>query len=205
MPRAAPGENARGALRRKLPKNSWVSDLKSDRYLSRYPYRFEMEAYLHHHEGRSEKCNYFTRQLSCFEVERGRLGEVVSLVGDCRPPPPGNPRRPVWPSNTYIWTIEMCESPGKARCGRIYLFAKQRNHGGVFLPISKHCSFNSHLVPANLKKITQSQYFKKYHSYFSCTVNNPVLKFVSLPLPPMRVNGSGTPAYSDNKCSRILG
>ncbi len=53
-----------------------------------------METDLHLDVSRYYWCGAFTQLLSGIGVERGRLGEVVSLVGDCRPPPPGNPHRP---------------------------------------------------------------------------------------------------------------
>jgi hypothetical protein len=178
MPRAAPGDIARGALRRKLPENLRVSVRNSDGCLARYPYpyRFGMETYLHLSESRSRKCCYFTLHLSGFWVERGRLGEVVSLVRDCRPPPPGNPYRPTASSFATKWDGGKHRNPTQVDNGFCFILKKQEN-GGVFLPLRMYSTFNSHQISANLKDLNHCEYFKNNCSYFSCIVKNPVLKF----------------------------
>ncbi len=177
MPRAAPGEDTRGALRRKLPEYLQVSVSNSDRYLSRYPYRMVMETYHHLCKSRLKKCSYFTLHLSGFGVIRGRLGEVVSLVGDCRPPPPGNPHRPTIPACIRDWVGGRHRCPAHAGSGSIGFSSNKQKSGGVFLPIWKYCSFKNIQLNTNLKDLDINQYFKNNRSYFSCTEKNPVLKF----------------------------
>jgi len=205
MPRAAPGEYARGAVRRKLPEYQVVPVYHSDRRPSKCPHRSGMEICLHPYERGTTKCGSFTQQLSAYGVENGRLGEVVSLVGDCRPPPPGNPHQPYVPrqigrmsDRCVVKLIQMCG-------GGVSFTAKMRKFGGDVHPSCVHFSLNNKVILPNLKDLNSSEYFKVNRSYSSCTGNHPVLKFGSFPLPPVRVNGSGTPIYSDYKCSRNIG
>ncbi len=177
MPRAAPGDIARGALRRKLPEDLRVSVCNSDRYLSSYSYRLDKEISLLHHKSRSNKCCHFTLHSSGFGVERGRLGEVVSLVGDCRPPPPGNPHRPTIPMSSINWVGGRHLSPPPVGSGSIGFTSVKPKNGGFFLPVSMHCSFNSNPLNTNLKDLNYIEYFKNNRSYFSCAGKNPVLKF----------------------------
>jgi hypothetical protein len=177
MPRAAPGDIARGALRRKLPENLRVSVRNSDGCLARYPYRFGMGTYLHLCESRSRKCCYFTLHLSGFGVERGRLGEVVSLVGDCWPPPPGNPHRPTASICATKWVGGKHRNPTQMDNGRICFISENQKNGGVFLPLRMYSTFNNHQISTNLKDLNHCEYFKNNRSYFSCIVKNPVLKF----------------------------
>jgi len=204
MPRAAHGENACGAVRRKLPEYLVVPVFLSDRRDSNCPFRSGMETYIHPCERRIKKCGHFTQQLSGFGVVRGRLGEVVSLVGDCRPPPPGNPHQPPIPWKMGYW-------PGGSQLKPANIFlswgftSKMQKFGGTIFRVSLSISFNKKKILTNLKDLNPSEYFKEIRSYSSCTGNKPVLKFGSFPLPPVWVNGSGTPIYSDNKCSRNVG
>jgi hypothetical protein len=177
MPRAAPGVIARGAQRRNLTENLWVSVQGSDRYQSRYPYRSEMETRLHRTEVLSTQRCYFTLHLSGFGVERGRLGEVVSLVGDCRPPPPGNPRQPTTQGSTILRVGGRRFTPARSgrREGRFYLIT--RINGGFFLPLWMYSTLNNYHFSNILKKLKYLEYFKVNRSYFSCAVKKPVLKF----------------------------
>jgi hypothetical protein len=177
MPRVAPGDIVRGALRRKLPEYIRVSVRYSDRYLPRYPYRLVMETSLHLCKSRSKKCSYFTLHLSGFGIERGRLGEVVSLVGDCRPPPPGNPHRPSTPDCISDWVGMRYGCPAHTGSGSIGFTSNKQKYGGVFLPVWMGYSFNNTQLITNLKDLIPGEYFKNYRSYFSCTEKNPVLKF----------------------------
>jgi hypothetical protein len=132
MPRAAPGDIVRGALRRNFPENLRVSVCNSDGYTIICPYRLRMESLFHPHGSRSTKWSYFTQQLSCFEVEGGCLGEVVSLVGDCRPPPPGNPRRPSTPAHIDKNWDEWRMRPAHVAWGVFFLPLNIRIMGGFF-------------------------------------------------------------------------
>ncbi len=205
MPRAAHGENAYGAVRRKQPEYLVVPVYPSNRRLSNCPYRSGMEIYLHTCEKGIKKCGNFTQQLSGFGVVRGRLGEVVSLVGDCRPPPPGNPHRPSIPWMMAYWPGGGQRKPANIFFRWVSFTSKMQKFGGRFFPISLRISFNNKKTLTNLKDLNSSEYFKENRSYFSCTGNKPVLKFGSFPLPPVWVNGMETPIYSDNKCSRNVG
>ena len=177
MPRAAPGDIARRAMRRNLPEDLGVPVRYSDRRLSSCTYPLGMESFLHPFISRCNKWCYFTLHFSFFRVERGRLGEVVSLVGDCRPPPPGNPRRPT----TLVYTNQGCNwrwtSQARIHGRKPFFTSKCKHSGENFLIVWKHCSFNKLQNTSNLKKLNNIQYFKKNCSYFSCIVNNPVLKF----------------------------
>jgi hypothetical protein len=177
MPRAAPGVLARGALRRNFPENLRISVSNSDRYTAICPYQLGMETFIHPFRSRSNKCSYFTLHFSCFEVGRGRLGEVVSLVGDCRPPPPGNPRQPTPPARNGIGWNGWGQIPARTTLGSYVFTTSDKNIGGVFLTVWKHCSFNNYQISNNLKKSNKFQYFKNHCSYFSCKGKNDVLKF----------------------------
>ena len=179
MPRAAPGEDARGAVRRKVPEYQGVPARRMGRRLVKCPYRSGMESDLHPFRKGLNTHACFTQLLSGFGVERGRLGEVVSLVGDCRPPPPGNPlqpsraRRVDGRSGRYSgrWVIQ---SP---RTGRFT--TNLRNPGGFKILVRLSISFNSNQILTNLKDLISSEYFKEKCSYFTCIGIWPVLKFGS--------------------------
>ncbi len=129
---------------------------------------------------RSSKWCYFTPHFSFFEVERVRLGEVVSLVGDCRPPPPGNPRRPASSEYSGQGSEKAWTRHGITSAGRIFITPNCKNYGGEYLILWKRCSFNNLRKRNNLKKLNNLQYFKKNGSYFSCTWTKHVLKFSCL-------------------------
>ncbi len=205
MLRAAPGESVRGAVRWKLSQEMKIPVVMIDRYESSRYLELMMEGNVHQSNSRSKKCSSFTQQLSGYGVERGRLGEVVSQVGDCRPPPPGNPPRPTIAAgmvsrkgNKVLQRRRIYRWPG------CVLPRTQENWGIIFL-LSMSTTFNTIKIRSNLKILDSSEYFKVNHSYSSCTGPEPVLEFGSFPLPPVWVNGSGTPIYSDYKCSKNAG
>jgi hypothetical protein len=139
-----------------------------------------MKTYLHPNGDRSTWWLTFTPNFYRFETERGRLGEVVSLVGDCRPPPPGNPRQPT----TLVCTIQGCNRrwTSQAHTNERIAFSTSKcmNSGEDFSIVWKHCSFNNLQNTSNLKRCNNLQYFKKNCSYFSCTWKQHVLKFSNL-------------------------
>jgi hypothetical protein len=179
MTRAAPGVFARGRLRRKLPEYLEESDGSTARCWSKFLYRRGMVRDLHPNGNGPKKCGIFTQDLSGNGVGCGRLGEVVSLVGDCRPPPPGNPRRP-----SYVG----CRNPAGSRQtssvemdrGKRLFSSKMRNYGGVFLSVCIHSSFNDILKKGILKNLNHIEYFKKTRSSFYCIWKKPVLEFEHL-------------------------
>jgi len=122
--------------------------------------------------------NFFTLHSSSFRVMCGRLGEVESLVGDCRTPPPGNPRQPTVRSSTNQWIVGLRKDPFTCN-GFIAFIPRWQKNGRVFLPMYKHHSFIKNIYPYNLKKLIQSQYFKNNCSYYSCAVACTVLEFVN--------------------------
>jgi hypothetical protein len=177
MPRAAPGDNARGALRRD-PSEALQATVKiSDSCKVRCPFYPGLERNLHRYGSRSQYWCSFTQEFSGFGVERGGLGEVVSLVGDCRPPPPGNPRRLTilaysdgglgWRCVQTDYTImgEPCFTPKNPISGEVLL------SGRMFF------SLNSNPKRFNLKELNNPQYFKINRSFFSCMGRKPVLQF----------------------------
>ena len=177
MPRAAPGDIARRAMRRNLLEDLGVPVRYSDRRLSSCTYPLGMESFLHPFISRCNKWCYFTLHFSFFRVERGRLGEVVSLVGDCRPPPPGNPRQPTTRMDTNWGCSGKHPSKACAGTGSIIFPLNRKNNGGVLLTVRKQYSFNNHQITTNLKKLNNQQYFKNNRSYYYCTCLKPVLEF----------------------------
>ncbi len=178
MQRAAPGEVARGAVRRKLPQYQWTPANQPGRSPGCGPHRPGVEVSLHPiKRGNILAC--FTQLLSGIGVERGRLGEVVSLVGDCRPPPPGNPLRP--PGAQRILPAGRAS---KARVGErgdsAPRIAKNwQRHGDIKVLISLPTSFNNLPNSGNLKDLKSFEYFKKNRSFFTCAGKLPMLKFGS--------------------------
>ena len=180
MPSAAPGVIARGAMRQPGPRCSWVPIPHSNR--TGAGCSSGVGSGSDHPPGVRRHRSYlcFTQLLSVIGVERGRLGEVVSLVGDCRPPPPGNPHRPLglwrWPNASWrpnggvsVWGIGRQSSVGIA--------INMQPPGGNNLPIRLGISFNNKRILTNLKDLKSSEYFKVNRSYITCAGIWPVLKF----------------------------
>jgi hypothetical protein len=178
MPRAAPGSNARGALRRDLPDQLHATVKYPDRCLLRCPCCPEMEKDLHRCGCRSDLCSSFTLQFSGLEVERGVLGEVVSLVGDCRPPPPGNPRRPFLPAYSKAGLDGRRVRTARTVLGGFCFTAGKPKSGELLLRGWMHYSFNNYRKRHNLKELNIPQYFKNNRSYSSCVGRKHVLKFL---------------------------
>jgi hypothetical protein len=178
MPRAAPGDIVRGALRRNYPVSSRVSVSNSGGYTLIYPYRLGMEIFIYPYARKSNECCYFALHFSCFEVERGRLGEVVSLVGDCRPPPPGNPRRPITPVDNKTGRDRRRVWTARAVMGGYWFTAGSPKSGEVFPSGWMLHSFKDHQKPHNLKELNNPQYFKNNRSFSSCVRRKHVLKFL---------------------------
>lgn len=179
MPRAATGDNATGAVRRKLPEQLAVSAGLASRYPTGSPHRSGMENCLHRKKNGFYRYLTYTWQLSGFGVEHGRLGKVVSLVGDCRPPPPGNPHRPpdIWGRRRSICGGHA--SPAKASCEKSSSASRMQRHGGIIQFSCPGISFKNGEKTSNLKILKTSEYFKISGSYFYCTDKQPVLEFGS--------------------------
>jgi hypothetical protein len=177
MPRAAPGDYARGVLRRDVLNDLQPTVGYSDSVV-RHPSHPGAKMKLYRCGSRSRKWCRFTLQFSGFGVERDGLGEVVSLVGDCRPPPPGNPRRPFIPvtRNTglrgwRVWTV-------RASIGGLCFNAGISKSGELLASGYRHRSLNIYQKSSNLKELNNPQYFKINRSYSSCVERKPVLEFL---------------------------
>ncbi|OGO62125.1 MAG: hypothetical protein A2032_05315 [Chloroflexi bacterium RBG_19FT_COMBO_49_13] len=178
MPCAAPGVIARGALRQTISENIDMAVRKLNRYVVGDSSQYGKEIHFHPGERNFLKSVYFTLHLSGFGVDSGRLGEVVSLVGDCRPPPPGNPRQPTILRSINPSDGGLRENPTKLKSGFFDFTQKRQKNGGFFLPMCMCPSLNNLINQSNLNKLNFPQYFKNTYSYFSCTVFRYVLKFV---------------------------
>ncbi len=178
MPRAAPGRNARGALRRDHPDQLQATVKYSDSCQVRCPYSPVMGMVLYQYGCRSQQWCSFTLQFSGFGVERCVLGEVVSLVGDCRPPPPGNPRRPITPVYYITGRDGRRVRTARAVMGGYWFTARSPKSGEVFPSGWVLRSFKYHQKPHNLKELNNPQYFKNNRSYSSCVRRKHVLKFL---------------------------
>ncbi len=176
MPSAAPGVVTRWAVRRNIPDFRTAPVLYTRRPVD-CPFRWAMETCLPPFGIRYFISNAFTQLLSGIGVEKGRLGKVVSLVGDCRPPPPGNPHRPPSLRKTKGWPA--ASHAGRAckqrRCARFS--GMMRRIGGIIFPLWMHYSFNRQTLASNLKILNSPEYFKNNRSYYYCTENQPVLEF----------------------------
>jgi hypothetical protein len=148
------------------------------RCMERYSSRSRSKSCIRPGVRRFQNWKYFTLHASGFRVERGRLGEVESLVGDCRPPPPGNPRQPTTLSSINLRSGGLGKNPFTCT-GFIAFIPKWQKNGGVFLPMCMYHTFNNTENPYNLKKLIQPQYFKNNCSYFSCAEKCTVLEFVN--------------------------
>ncbi len=208
MPCVAPGEVVRGARRRKFLESIQAQVTMLDQCLAECLYSLKVDTGIHPPGRNPPTGKYFTLPSSGFGVERGCLGEVVSLVGDCRPPPPGNPRRPTPEQCVRRLRGEHSIQNGKSYPGGPCFTSKHCKDGEIDRPDSQAVYFRinhpspfcppspalgggaggggvghyvSVLKPAisgNLKELAFTQYFKNNRSYFSCLGYEPVLEFV---------------------------
>ncbi len=169
---AAPGVLARGDLRRELLRDQRVSACQAGRPPKECPSHPGIWFYFVSPGHRSNYWCSFTLQLSSFGVERGRLGEVVSLVGDCRPPPPGNPRRPAG----IMLSGQVPGKPINIPGGSCFT-PKSSQNGETESSNSRSSTLYTRQHRHNLKELNNIQYFKKIRSSFYCTRTNPVLEF----------------------------
>jgi hypothetical protein len=174
MPRAAPGVSARWAMRRILPGHPQVSAEFHDRH--REGYSLQLGRAVPSNPVERKRC-IFTLHSSSLGVELGRMGEVESLVGDCRPPPPGNPRR------LTCLSVQKYLSGGRemnpVQSGRgFYVFTPMvYDNRGKFQLFGKHPTLYKLTSPYNLKTLNKSQYFKNSYSSSPCLASCSVLKF----------------------------
>jgi hypothetical protein len=174
MPRAAPGEVYREALHRPLPNEILIPEKIKLRYGMMCSVRVGMEPKIHPKV--QQLISSFTLHNPGFRVERGRLGEVESLVGDCRPPPPGNPRRPI--CGTSLFKMHDRHGINPVSCAGWFTFLPdRRKDGGVSLLFIRRYSFNRYKKLSNLKKLARIQNFKNIRSFLSCTDRMRVLRF----------------------------
>jgi hypothetical protein len=178
MPRAAPGVLARGASRRIIPGETGVPVQDLVRCMEGLSLR--QCCSLGIQPGLQNKPRNECRILhsSVLQVDHGRLGEKVSKVGDCRPPPPGNPRLPL------AWQKITPPSKGAGTDARFQpehpvFISRYPLMGKDIQSFSHRNSFKTRNISSNLKELNPSQYFKKSHSYFSCAVKYTVLEFVN--------------------------
>ena len=177
MPRASPGAIAWGALRRKNLREISAPACNADRQKAAHPSTLVKEAYILTDERWLYKRRYFTLDLSGIGVGCGRLGEVESLDGDCRPPPPGNPRRPSRAAKRICRNVKLSRNLASIGAGRHAYYQRFHHSGGFFLPIRKYRTLNKKQKIANLKKLIHQEYFKNNCSYFSCTEKFSMLEF----------------------------
>ncbi len=175
MLRAVPGASASGAMRRRIPARFGVP--------ARRMGRCQSQALTSKHGGRValrtliEKFS-FTQPLSALWVVCGRLGEVESLAGDCRPPPPGNPRQPPFHRWMHLMEGGRQANPAAASTGFTGLICDWQNERGEILPFSvqhsfKYSQFRS--PEGNLKKFKHQQKFKIIPLFLPCTGQTSVL------------------------------
>jgi hypothetical protein len=177
MPHATRGVIARWALRRKIPGEPILPVHDLDRYIEGYSSWSGSETYTRLGVRRFKKRNYFIQHSSGFRVERGRLGEVESLVGDCRPPPPDNPPQPSTGSRITRLSGGLRKKPFLCNSFIIFIPKWQINRGAS-LSMCRYLPFKKIYYPYNLKYINQFQYFKNDCSYSSCVEQCTVLEFV---------------------------
>lgn len=177
MPCAAPGEIAREALHQILPEYHSVYERNRLVYDDVYTHINWMEPRIRPGICSPQLISSFTPQNPDFRVERGRLGEVESLVRDCRPPPPGNPHRPI-----NRRTIISCDGWLKKYqiliSGLSVFIPSCTKKRGEFSSIIRLHSFNRIKRLSNLKILNYAQYFKKTRSFLSCADRIPVLRFL---------------------------
>jgi hypothetical protein len=180
MPRAAPGDIATGALRRKLTESERVPARDSCRRCVMHFYWLDLRKPNLRLAGRLKNWCYFTLKFSAYGVGRGCLGEVVSLVGDCRPPPPGNPHRPTISHDHFFEQCNDLRSQSKCKAMGRFLSTQFAKIGDSIVTDSKRFSLYKHQNGSNLKRLAKFQYFKKNRSFISCTGKYPVLEFCEL-------------------------
>jgi hypothetical protein len=195
MPRAAPGVIARGALCWKIPGEPIVPVHNKGGYMEGYSSRSRSKVWIRPDVRKSYCRKTFTPHSSGFRVERGRLGEFESLVGDCWPPPPGNPRQPIIHHRNTRWNGELEKNP-YCNDGFVAFIPIWQKTGEVILPVYRVHSFNNNKNRTNLKKLNPSQYFKNICSYFSCAVKCTVLEFVSSHCHPYGFLSVGPPSIA---------
>ena len=174
MPRAARGVIARLAMRRILPGNPY--------FLADALIRQEDE--YSPHVGRwiqffldKRKWCYFAQHSSGLGVELGRLGEVESLVGDCRPPPPGNPRQLTILHSSKQKSGGRLENPVQTSRGFNVFTPVWHRNGEVNLPIRIYSTLNIIEIYRYLKRLNKTEIFKNTHSSTPCMDRCNVLKF----------------------------
>jgi hypothetical protein len=174
MLRAAPGVIARLAMRRILQRRPYIL---ADKFIGQVEgYSCPKESWTQKYLD-EQKRSYFAQHSSGLGVELGRLGEVESLVGDCRPPPPGNPRRLTILSSYKYKSGERSTNPVQTGRGfNVFTPVLERN-GVVYLPIRMHSTLNIIKCHRNLKRLNKTENFKNTHSYSSCIDRGSVLKF----------------------------
>jgi hypothetical protein len=178
MPHAAPGVTARDALRRKIPGDSKIPGRSLVWYMDGYSSWSGTENFSRSNLQRYKGKFLFIEHSSGLWVDHGRLGEVRSLVGDCRPPPPDNPRQPTKVNHYRQLCGWLWNNPISCNGFMAFIRLLQKN-GELFLPVYQCLSFKYPKYLSNLKKVVLSQYFKNDCSFFSCNVKSTVLEFVS--------------------------
>jgi len=172
---AAPGGNARDDLRRGLLRKRRVPDCLSVRLPSKCLFWSGMRFNFHLYGHRSIYRWSFTLLYRGFGIERGYLGEVVSLEGDCRPPPPGNPRQAV--GNRIFRIPRNWHWISASNIGGVCFTSNRSEKEGNRPPYSLYSSLYKFLLCYNLKKLNYPLNFKINRSYFSCTAKKHVLEF----------------------------
>jgi hypothetical protein len=105
------------------------------------------------------------------------LGEVESLVGDCRPPPPGNPRQLTNLSDCKHKCGGRLKNPVQPGRGFYVFTPLWKRKGAVYLPIRRHSTLNITEFHRILKRLNKTENFKNTYSYSSCIDRCNVLKF----------------------------
>jgi hypothetical protein len=177
MRHAVPGEDVWRAFRRDEIRDPRVLTCAGRRDPYIYPSDSSMRYASHCIGSRTFFWCNFTLQLSGFGVGQGRLGEVVSLVGDCRPPPPGNPRRPAGVNHATCQRERPRVSRSLVSSGGLCFTPTYGECGDILSSEGHPSSLNIVHIVFYLKKLTNHQYFKINRSYYSCSQKKRVLEF----------------------------